>query len=63
MNEATAAIRRIYEDSLLEVESKARFYRTLLGKPPVESNADYIKEIENLKSQLQEKTEENGVLQ
>lgn len=62
MNETTAAIRRIYEDSLLEVESKARFYRTLLGKPPVESNTDYIKEIESLKSQLQEKTEENGVL-
>lgn len=58
MEETTAAIRKIYEDSLLEAESKVKFYRRLLGKPLVEGNADCAEEVESLKSQLQEKTEE-----
>lgn len=62
MNETTAAIRKVFEYSLLEAESAVKHYRGLLGKSPVESNTDYIKEIESLKSQLQEKTGENGVL-
>lgn len=62
MSEQTAAFRKVFEYSLLEAECAVKHYRSLLGMPPVESNADYIKEIESLKSQLQEKTEENGVL-
>ena len=62
MSEQTAAFRKVFEYSLLEAESAVKHYRMLLGMPPVESNADYIKEIESLKSQLQEKTKENEVL-
>lgn len=58
MKETTAAILKMYEDSLLEAESKVEFYRLLLGKPLMKSNATYTKEIESLKSQLQEKNEE-----
>ena len=62
MSEQTAAFRKVFEYELLEAETAVKHYRSLLGLPPVKSNADYIKEIESLKSQLQEKTEENGVL-
>lgn len=62
MSEQTAAFRKVFEYSLLEAESAVKHYRMLLGMPPVESNTDYIKEIESLKSQLQEKTKENEVL-
>ena len=62
MSEQTAAFRKVFEYELLEAETKVKHYRILLGLPPVENNTDYIKEIESLKSQLQEKTEENGVL-
>lgn len=63
MSEQTAAFRKVFEYSLLEAESAVKHYRTLLGLPPVESNADYVKEIESLKSQLQKKNEENEILQ
>ena len=62
MSEQTAAFRKVFEYELLEAEAKVKHYRSLLGLPPVENNTDYIKEIESLKSQLQEKTKENGVL-
>ena len=64
MDEATATtFRGVFEDMLLEAENKVKYYRRILGKPPVESNADCTKEIESLKSQLQEKTKELGNLQ
>lgn len=52
MDETTAALRKIYEDSLLEAESKVKYYRRLLGKlracegvkPEVEGNADCAEE-------------------
>lgn len=62
MNETTAAIRKIYEDSLLEAESRVKFYRKLLGKPSVEGNVNCAKELKSLKSQLQKKNGENEVL-
>ena len=58
MSEQTAAFRKVFEYSLLEAETAVKHYRSLLGLPPVESNADCDKEIESLKSQLQEKNKE-----
>ena len=62
MSEQTAAFRKVFEYELLEAETKVKYYRSLLGMPPVGSSTDCVKEIESLKSQLQEKTEENEVL-
>ena len=59
MSEQIAAFRKVFEYSLLEAEDAVKHYRSLLGMPPVESNADYVKEIESLKSQLQEKIVKN----
>lgn len=58
MSEQTAAFRKVFEYSLLEAEAAVKHYRSLLGLPPVESNADCAKELESIKSQLQEKNEE-----
>lgn len=79
MDETTAAIRKICGNELLVAESKIKFYRRLLGKlracelhprsidlggvSPVENNADCAEEVENLRSQLQEKTKELDNLQ
>lgn len=49
MSEQTDAFRKVFEAELFQAESMVKFYRGLLGMPPVE--------IESLKSQLQEKTE------
>lgn len=58
MDERSAAVRKVYEYELLAAEYGVKFYRGLLGMPPVGSSTDCAKEIESLKSQLQEKTKE-----
>ena len=58
MSEQTAAFRKVFEYSLLEAEGAVKYYRSLLGLPPVGSSTDCAKEIESLKGQLQEKTKE-----
>ena len=62
MSEQTTAFRKVFEYELLAAECAVKHYRSLLGMPPVGSSTDCAKEIESLKSQLQGKTEENGVL-
>lgn len=63
MDETTAAFRKVFEDMLLETETKVEYYHRMLGKPPVKNNTNCVKEIESLKSQLQEKTKELDNLQ
>lgn len=58
MSEQTAAFRKVFEYELLGAETAVKHYRSLLGLPPVGSSTDCAKEIESLKSQLQEKTKE-----
>lgn len=62
MSVPAEAFRKVYEYELLVAEDTVKFYRGLLGMPPVKNNADCAKEIESLKRQLQEKIEENEVL-
>lgn len=63
MDERSAAVRKVYEYELLAAEYGVKFYRGLLGMPPVGSSTDCAKEIDSLKNQLQEKTKELGNLQ
>ena len=58
MSEQTAAFRKVFEYELLSAETAVKHYRSLLGLPPVKSNADWVRELESIKSQLQEKTKE-----
>ena len=59
MDERSAVFSKVFEYEVLEAENKVKFYRGLLGMPPVEDNANCAKEIESLKSQLQEKIVKN----
>ena len=63
MSEQTAAFRKVFEYELLSAEQGVKYYRSLLGMPPVGSSTDCAKEIESLKNQLQEKTKELDNLQ
>lgn len=63
MDERSAAVRKVYEYELLAAESSVKFYRGLLGMPPVGSSANCAEEIKNLKNLLQEKTKELDNLQ
>ena len=63
MSEQTTAFRKVFEYELLAAEGAVKYYRSLLGMPPVGSSTDCAKEIDSLKNQLQEKTKELDNLQ
>lgn len=62
MSEQTAAFRKVFEYELLEAETKVKYYRSLLGLPPVESNTKYAEENTRLLQCVAQQKSENEVL-